>query len=285
MSANPLDAIVGRLGELPALPQTAAAVLRSTDDPMCDASTVAQAIEQDPALAAKILQVSNSPYYGMRQFVGTLKLALVVVGVREVRNIVTGVAVFDALAAPGGAALMTGLWEHSMRVGGVARQLGTRLQAGVPGEAFLAGLLHDIGKLALARHDAPAYVGMAGAHGEALCNAERESFGFTHAEAGAALAEHWHFPLPLVDAIRYHHVADGAPLAAARDPALAAIVRIANLAARAALTVDGDTSPACADDEAWGVLANCADHGETNDRAAVLKSISTGPNTAPGEER
>ncbi|MBM3289668.1 MAG: HDOD domain-containing protein [Candidatus Hydrogenedentes bacterium] len=281
MSTDRLSAIVHRLGELPALPLAAADALRVIDDPHGDAASVARAIEQDPALAAKILQVSNSSYYGMRQFVGTLKLALVVLGVREVRNIVTGVAVFDALGGGGAAAFQARLWDHSLLVGGIARQLETRLEAGLPGEAFLAGLLHDIGKLAIARHDGGAYAAMAQAHGAELCAAEREVYGFTHADVGAALAAHWHFPLPLIDAIRYHHTEDSAPLADAREPALAALVRIANLAAYDEHAETQDASLACADEEAWCVLAKVACPVAGAERFDTLKQIMTGLRAAP----
>ena len=281
MSADPLAAIVERLGELPALPKTAAEVLRVTDDPMCDASDVARAIEQDPALAAKILQVSNSSYYGMRQFVGTLKLALVVLGVREVRNLVTGIAVFDVLGKGESAVFHARLWDHSMMVGGIARALDVRLQAGVPGEAFLAGLVHDIGKLAIERREGSVYATMAHAQGLELCDEEREAFEFTHADVGAALAAHWGFPLPLIDAIRYHHPTAGGRLGEAREPALAALVRIANLVAYDLHATSADASLACAEEEAWGLLAKVPCPVANDQRFVVLHEILTGLHAAP----
>ena len=85
------------VGDLPAMPAVVSEVLRITEDPKVDMQVVGRVIESDPAMAGKILKVSNSSYYGMKQFVGTLKMALVILGVREVRNIVLGISVFEAI--------------------------------------------------------------------------------------------------------------------------------------------------------------------------------------------
>ena len=112
-----LEQIIERVGDLPAMPKAVSRALALTDDPDVDLSEVADAIQTDPALSAKILRISNSPYYGMRQYVGTLKLALVVLGVREIRNIVLGVAVFDALhTRKTESMLAVDFWKHSFEV-------------------------------------------------------------------------------------------------------------------------------------------------------------------------
>ena len=81
-----IEEIITKLGELPAMPLVVSEVLNRTEDPTISLSEVSEIIQQDPALTAKILKVSNSPYYGMRQVVGTLKLALVILGVREIQH-------------------------------------------------------------------------------------------------------------------------------------------------------------------------------------------------------
>jgi len=144
--------IVSRVGELPAMPAVVAEVLRVTDDPASDMSAVSAAIQSDPALTAKILRVSNSPYYGMKQYVGTLKLALVILGVREVRNIVLCISVFEAVRdSERHVAAVHEIWNGSLRVAGLAKSLSTQLGLVLQGEEFIAGLLTDIGKVALLR--------------------------------------------------------------------------------------------------------------------------------------
>ena len=82
--------VTEQMGDLPALSTVVTEVLRMTEDPNTSTGDVCEVVQSDPGLTAKVLRVSNSSYYGMRQYVGTLKLALVILGVREVRNIVEG---------------------------------------------------------------------------------------------------------------------------------------------------------------------------------------------------
>lgn len=227
--------VIDRVGDLPAMPDMVADVLRLTDNPDADLNQISKAIERDPALAAKILKISNSPYYGMKQYVGTLKLSLVILGMREVRNIVLGVAMFDALRdSKGIAAVGQQFWAHSFSAASLAKRLGAQLALDLQGEAFVAGLLHDIGKLVLLRYLGPDYVALykqSGGGAEPLLHAEQETYGFTHADAATALAGRWNFPKTLTDAIWMHHPANEARLADAKDPTLAAVVRLSNLLA------------------------------------------------------
>lgn len=257
--ARTIEEIIQRVGDLPAIPEVVAEVLRMTDDPLVDMTEVTQVIERDPAMTAKILRVSNSPYYGMKQYVGTLKLALVILGVREVRNIVLGVSVIDGLNDGLKANLVPKeFWSHSFLTAGVSKHLATTMRLGMQGEAFICGLLHDMGRLILLRQMMTPYAKLlqaSGGHGPALCDAEMAQLGFTHADAAAALAERWNFPKTLADAIHFHHVREGQSLSTAKDPKLAAVVRIANLAAYHDFA-SGDASAfeAGADSEAWSIL-------------------------------
>lgn len=249
--------VIDRLGDLPALPNVANEVLRLTDDPMTDMSKMSAAIERDPALTAKILRVSNSPYYGMRQYIGTLKLALVILGMREIRNIVLGVSVFETLCNGKHRSTTTTLTDHAFLTGALAKQLSQRLGAGATGEAFISGLLHDMGKLAMLRQLGAGYVDTVnenGAGSKPLLERERETYGFTHAEVGRALANKWNFPRPLADAIWLHHPVQGFALSKAKDPVLAALVRIANLAAHDCEQGGESESRAAREEEAWGLI-------------------------------
>ncbi|HIJ64527.1 MAG TPA: HDOD domain-containing protein [Candidatus Hydrogenedentes bacterium] len=253
-----LARVVARMGDLPAMPGIVAEVLRLSDDPKTGMAEMSEAIQRDPALSAKILRVSNSPYYGMRGYVGTLKLALVILGMVEVRNIALGISIFDALRDKTTEALLASdFWNHAFVVAALARKLGSRLGLGMQGEDFIAGLLHDIGKLVLWRQIGQEYIDIfraGGGRGRPLCTLEAEQLGFTHADAAAALALQWNLPKSLADAI-WCHAPAGRNLDKAGNPRLAAIVRIANLAATDDYT-SGTKAPTRAptEEQAWRLL-------------------------------
>ncbi len=281
-----LEQIIERAGDLPALPKAVSRVLALTDDPDMDLSEVAEAIQTDPALSAKILRISNSPYYGMRQYVGTLKLALVILGAREIRNIVLGVAVFDALRTRKTASMLAGdFWKHSFETAAFSKKFGEYLKLTVHGEDFVAGLLHDIGKVVLMRQFeeeyAPIYAETRG-WGDALCAAEDEVFGFTHAEAAAALASYWNFPRTLVDGLMLHHPKPSMPLREAVDPSLAAIVRLANGTLRErGLEEDAAAQTSVGDAEAWEALSEQSPELDEDERAQLLDSFVDAVASAP----
>jgi putative nucleotidyltransferase with HDIG domain len=171
----------------------------------------------------------------MRQVVGTLKLALVILGVREVRNIVLGVSVVDTLRDSTSEVLLNqhGLWRHSVFVASVAKRLGMYAQLSMQGEDFVAGLLHDIGKLVMWRQLERQYRELmlrASRSKAPLHVLERETYGFDHADVAAALASAWNLPESLRSALLNHHDGPGRDVTRAKSPRLAALVRIANLA-------------------------------------------------------
>lgn len=257
-SAN-LEQIIEHVGDLPAVPEVVSEVLALTENPDVDLPVLAEVIQKDPGLSAKVLRISNSPYYGMRQYVGTLKLALVILGVREVRNIVLGISIFDTLRSKETESLFAGgFWKHSFLVAALSKKLGEYLRLALHGEDFITGLLHDIGKLVLMRQFPGAYAKMhteAGGGGETLCDAEKKNFGFTHADAAAVLATQWNFPKTLIDGLLLHHPKDTIALREAKDPRLAAVVRIANLAAHEDIKYLEDSSRKPANDpEAWKII-------------------------------
>ena len=254
-----INAITSKIGDLPAVPEVVAEVIVLTDNPDSELSDVAIAIEKDPALAAKVLKVANSPYYGMRQVVGSLRLALVVLGIREVRNVVLGIGVLDTLRLDRTKVLLdpTNFWDHSFKTGGFARRLTTHFDLAVHGEEFVAGLLHDVGKLVLWSQLGDEYETVYRASMPAskiLQDMERDAFGFDHADVGAALAKCWNMPETLVDAIAYHHDRGDLTLSDATDSQLAALVRIADLAMNEEQIDPKEVlEEVCADDMVWAL--------------------------------
>ena len=270
-----VEAVVACVGELPALPSVVVEVLQITDDPAVAVSQISDHVQRDPGITAKILKVSNSPYYGMKQHVGSLKLALVILGVREVRNIVLGISVLEQLQEPEfqDSIVMKDFWTHSVAVAALTKRLGTAFALGLQGEDFTSGLLHDMGKMVLYRQLGSAYqqvfIAAAGVSAK-LCQLETETFGFDHADAAAALAIHWNLPVSLVDSLWCHHAAPHRPLDAANNARLAASVSIANLAAHDNFELPAEQCASCTIEPAWSILASAKAPTDLHQRKDLL---------------
>ena len=283
-----LAGVITDVVNLPTLPSVVYEVIELTDDPGISIATLSECIERDPGLSAKVLKISNSTYYGMRQYVGTLKLALVILGVREVRNIVLGVSVFEALRGHDASTkLGEDFWEHSFAVASVSKRLGAALALGLQGEDFIAGLLHDIGKMVLMNDTPDTYSALLREYGtgdaQRRCEAERKALGYDHADAAAALAAHWNLPATLSDALWCHHAGPNRAIHRAKDPGLAALTRVADRAVHDDFTVDGPCS-SCEDQEAWAQLRTGRAPTDLAGRRALLEGFinELSESTQPG---
>ncbi len=279
-----IDRIVARVGDLPAMPGIVSEVLRITDDPKATMEEASDAIQADPALAAKILRVSNSSYYGMKQYVGTLKLSLVILGVREVRNIVLGIGVFETLKDEGvNAKLTVDIWNDSLLLGGMAKKLGERLALGLQGEEFICGLLADIGKMVFLKQCGDSYASVlkeCQAQPELLCENEIAEFGCTHADVAMALANQWSLPKSLADALWFQYPAEDQPLDDATDPQLGAVVRIARSASLDDFEGEGPYRSLEAT-ESWDALAGVKAPIEVAERKDTLAGFLDELKNAP----
>jgi len=282
--AEAIERVLDSIGELPAMPGTVADVLQATSDPDVEMSDVSRLIEKDPAMAAKILKIGNSSYYGMKQFVGTIKLALVILGVREVRNIVLGISVFDSMKNDGvPPVVVQEVWNNSLVIAAVAKKLTSQLNLGLQGEEFITGLLADIGKMIPFREFKKDYAEIYRDHKHqplALLDQERAEFGFTHADASTALATKWSLPPKLADSLWTQYPNVERPLGEASDDKLAAVIRIARL-----MSSEDFASPdalACTmDAEAWRVFDLSKTPIAPDRRRAVLSDILAEVKNAP----
>lgn len=211
---------------LPTLPLVASRLLESIADPEAATSEeIGAVIALDPALTARTLKLANSDFYGFPRKVGTVDLAVVVLGPDTIRDLVLSAAVFQTLDPTW--KTLTGLWRHSLACGVAARALADRCRYRLESEAFAAGMLHDIGKVAL-RQTYPdrfeAAVALVREQGISMVVAERGVLGSDHTEVGGWLAERWGLPGDLVEAIACHHRPEQARL----NPELTSLVHIAD---------------------------------------------------------
>lgn len=236
-----LDEAVNQIAELRPLGAVATQIINITEGDRFSAHELATVISSDQALTAKMLRLANSAYYGFPRRITTVRDAVVLLGFRAVRSATLASCVIDA--NPGSNHLdYREFWRFSVTVGMLAEVLG-RAERLHQDEAFTAGVLHNIGRLALDQHYPQA---LAAALQQArrqempLADAEREVIGWTSGDLGGALALHWNFPEPLAEAVALQQAA----LADIRDQrSLAAFVVRARLFARAYGLSDGADTP------------------------------------------
>jgi putative nucleotidyltransferase with HDIG domain len=192
---------------LPSLPLTVVALGEAVQDERCSVDRILGILSKDPSLSATLLRLANSALFAGEGSVLDLRTAVLRLGFDAVANLGTGAAVIKTLK--GGAHLdALKLWQHSVAVGLTAKGICSLAKRhGQAETAFLAGLLHDIGKIALDTCFPEAYATVIQkvAEGAHFVDAERETLGLDHASAGALLAADWSFPEVIVEVIRDHH--------------------------------------------------------------------------------
>ncbi|HEY6803915.1 MAG TPA: HDOD domain-containing protein [Pyrinomonadaceae bacterium] len=191
--------------ELPPLPGVAMRVAALTQD--LDASTrkIADAIGCDPALAARVLRAANSPLFCFQRDITALPTAVSALGNENLYSLVFMSAAAEAFTKSGRTQFEQKLWHHSVAVGVAAREIMLMLRLRGLEEGFLCGLLHDIGKLMLLRHDPIVYKGLLACEETELLRSEASIYGYTHAQVGALAAKRWNLPDEVCHTIFYHH--------------------------------------------------------------------------------
>lgn len=203
-----LETLFQRLSELSSLPSIALRIIEAAVDEHTDAEDLRQLIERDPALAARIIRIVNSSFYGLRQEVADLRSAISLLGTKQIRNVAITVFVSRQFTPTSNKDSLdrNQLWNHSMAVGAVARLFAKTLKNAEPDEAYLAGLLHDMGLLIvdqhLARHVPRIRTTMS--EGASLHEAVEQILTFDPSQLGAYVAWRSKFPSRLVSSIEYH---------------------------------------------------------------------------------
>lgn len=207
-----VEKFLANVTQIPTLPDVYLKVKKAVEDPAVSLEYLADAIRYDQALTISILRLANSPFFGFRQKISSISQAIMLIGLREVYSLVLSVSIMglfpiheneDEELFPA-----RKFWEHSLAVGIAARLVGSVMGVAHPEELFVAGLIHDIGKLIEKIHAPEQFQEVCKrvrSENRMIVDVEQEVLGFTHAEVGQILAETWKFPELLITTTGCHH--------------------------------------------------------------------------------
>jgi putative nucleotidyltransferase with HDIG domain len=207
-----LKEIFKRLNNLPTLPNIARSLLQMTVEENVQVDDVVRLVEADPASTARLLRIVNSSYSGLNGKVTSINRAVVLLGFNGIRNALLSVQIFNIFGkdARDKNSVIFELWKHALAVACASELVAENTGGILPEDAFTAGLLHDIGKIALyfvAPDEYRQVVALVTDEGLEISDAEKRIFKMNHATAGRFLAEKWGLPEALAQSIYTHHQA------------------------------------------------------------------------------
>ncbi len=232
---------INSITSIAALPEVTAKILSTVEDPKSNAQQLHKIVSHDPSLVARILKVVNSAFYGLPGQIGSIERAIVMLGLNAIKNIAVAASLGQMFR---GTKLCEGfsakdLWTHCVAVACIARDLAKQAKLPIAEEAFLAGIIHDIGLL-VSLQVYPEKLKLVCAEAQAssrpFCEIEREVIGVDHEQLGMALCEKWSFPKSCQLVAGFHHEPE-LPAASART--LVTLVALAD--SMAALAGQGFT--------------------------------------------
>ena len=216
MAALTIEQVIKQVQQVPSLSAVVMEILASFEKEDIEVAALVQKLGQDQGLTARVLRVANSPFYGISSKVGSVGEAVVVLGFHNVRSLVAAAGIINQFpASEEGGFDRLAFWQHGIATA-VCAQVLAKASGKDQGLAFTAGLLHDVGKLALDayfRDDFAATLAYCQAEEVTLVEAEFSVLGLDHGTVGYELARRWRFPLAIQQAIRDHHQPEREPAA------------------------------------------------------------------------
>ena len=208
-----ISKVVGGISNLPTPPIVFNQIQKVLSNPNTSAFDIAAILQEDPAMSAKVLKLTNSAYYGLPREVESVKQAVVIVGLEAVKNLVLSASVFEAFSKEGMDKEFQDLfWRHSLGTAFAARLLAHKLKAKAifdADAAFSGGMLHDIGKMVISiyMNEDSKKIAEIKAQKPDVCDhvIEEEVLEYNHMQVGALLAKEWKLPKKLIETISYHH--------------------------------------------------------------------------------
>jgi HD-like signal output (HDOD) protein len=197
------------LTQLPSIPIVMSEVLNAVDNDNISTKAIASIIEKDQSLTAKVLRVANSPFYGFSRRIATIDLAIVIMGLNTIKEIVLSLLVKRLIVKTKNSIFdIKSFWNYSLFCGAASRVLARKMEYRLVGEAFVAGLMHDVGYLIMAELFPREFMAIRKLQSQkinSLYDFEYEVIGNSHTELGEWFADKWSLPPKICNAILYHH--------------------------------------------------------------------------------
>ena len=221
------------LRSVPPMPGAAQKAFQLATDPNAGARDFIDVIESDESLSARVMKISNSVYFDRGGGSKTIEDAVQVIGIQELRCLLNACSLTEIF--PSRHSARQQIWANDVATGIAARSLARKLMPGKEDFAFLAGLMHDIGKLLLIQQAEVKYARVLTLvkQGSSFCEAEEEVFAFNHTEAGSLIGEKWKFDEDLIEAIQNHHLPIDVTETNKANLKVSHLVQIADLACHA----------------------------------------------------
>ncbi len=225
--------VLKRVNDIPSLPQFVIETLNKLEDPKSSATDVAGKLFQDEGLVVRILRLANSAYYGVSRKITGISEAIAFLGFKTVKSIVLAASVYKFMdGAFNGYALDRGaLWKHSLSVSLCGRYIAKKFGGVDEEEAYIAGMMHDLGKIILndyVRFGYSIIVRLVEEDKIPFLDAEKQVLGFNHAQVGGLIIEQWNLPESYIYTTTYHHDPWNLPADAANYSRLVDVVHVAN---------------------------------------------------------
>ena len=225
--------ILSKLKDVKSFPQFVLETMRKLNDPTSSVSDVSKSLSRDEGLVLRVLKLANSAAYGMTRNISNISEAIALLGYKSVSNIILAAQVYSAMdKGLSGYALDRGeLWRHSLMVAYAARYIAKKTNNVSSEDAYVGGLLHDIGKIILNDYVRFGYgiiVKMVEEEHIPFIDAELKVLGFDHAMVGAILTEKWDLPESYQTVVAYHHKPNELPEDKAEYQPILDVVSVAN---------------------------------------------------------
>lgn len=221
---------INLIKDLPTIPVMLFKINGMLEDESCSVQELSKIIETDQAMTAKILRLVNSAFYGFRSKISNMSQALMILGFNTVRNAIISIKVIDTfnIKEKLDGFDITDFWKHAISVAVISKYLADRTRKVLPEDAFVAGLLHDIGKVIILQHFRDHFYEVLKILNSDIITffeAEQKLSPVNHTKIGGQLAQNWQFSQKLIDAIQFHHEVN----INATEPRLIAIVYLSNM--------------------------------------------------------